>query len=194
MRAQSLLTFATALVAASIGASAAQAQELTRAVQRVELHGDAPAACVANGGRAANPVNASFQSTGPNSGTVLLPLFVDTATATTRGSSIEVAVPVICNTSHTITVRSANGGLLREGAAAARTGSGGFSEFQAYDVGLQWQQQVMRLGGATSSATLVYAQPAKGDLIVNITVPRGTAPLVAGTYSDSVVVEIRPAN
>ena len=49
MRAQSVLTFTTALVAASIGAGAAQAQELTRAVQRVELHGDAPAACVANG-------------------------------------------------------------------------------------------------------------------------------------------------
>ena len=190
-----VLSFSAYLIAALGTAGAAQAQELARAAARVELHGDAPAACVASAGRAANPVNASFQSTGPTSGTVMLPLFVDTTTATARGSSIEVAVPVICNASHTITVRSANGGLLREGAGPARAGtSGGFSEFQAYGVDLQWQQRKLRLGGARSSADLFYAQPAKGDLIVSITVPRGTTPLVAGTYSDTVVVEIRPAN
>lgn len=189
-----VLSLTAILTASLLSASGAQAQELARAEQRVELHGNAPAACVANAGRAANPVNASFQSTGPNSGTVMLPLFVDAATATTRGSSIEVAVPVICNASHTITVRSANGGLLREGAGPARAGSGGFSEFQAYGVDLQWQQRVLRLGAGRSSAALSYPQPARGDLIVAITVPRGTAPLVAGTYSDTVVVEIRPAN
>ena len=67
-----ILSFTAILTAALSSASGAHAQELARAEQRVELNGNAPAACVANAGRAANPVNASFQSTGPNSGTVML--------------------------------------------------------------------------------------------------------------------------
>ena len=158
------------------------------------MRGDAPVGCIANAARASNQRNATYQDNGPTGGVVVFPNLVDETTAATRESSIELAVPVICNTSHQITVRSYNGGLVRLGANAARSGSGGFSEVQTYDVGLQWQQQTVRLGGQTPSAVISYNQPAKGDLIVDIAVPRGANPLVAGTYTDAVVVEIRPAN
>ncbi len=176
------------------GAGSAQAQLLDRAEQRLELQGDAPAGCVANAARASNLRNATYQDNGPTGGVVTFPNLVDETTAATRESSIELALPVVCNTSHQITVRSFNGGLVRLGANAARSGSGGFSEMQTYDVGLQWQQRRAQLGGATASAAIAYNQPAKGDLIVDIAVPRGSNPLVAGTYTDAVVVEIRPAN
>jgi hypothetical protein len=189
-----IVTIVAAALTGAMGASAAQAQDLSRTTQQLHMQGDAPVGCVANAARASNQRNASYQDNGPTGGVVVFPNLVDEATAATRESSIELSVPVVCNTSHNITVRSYNGGLVRLGANAARSGSGGFSEQQNYDVGLQWQQQTVKLSGATPSAAIFYNQPAKGDLIVDIAVPRGINPLVAGTYTDAVVVEIRPAN
>lgn len=193
MRASTSTLVAVSL-ALAFGATAASAQELNRASRRIEMHGDAPAGCVANSARASKQIGATYQDNGPTGGVVVFPNLVDETTAATRGSSIELAVPVVCNTSHLITVRSYNGALVRLGANAARSGSGGFSEMQTYDVGLQWQGQTIQLGTQSSGAALSFDQPAKGDLIVDIAVPRGTNPLIAGTYTDAVVVEIRPSN
>jgi len=193
MRAPATTLLSAALVLA-FSASGAMAQDVTHATQRLELHGDAPAGCVANSARASKQVGTLYQDNGPTGGVVTFPNLVDETTAAARASSIELALPVVCNTSHLITVRSYNGALVRLGANAARGGSGGFSEMQTYDVGLQWQQRTVQLGTQTASAAISYNQPAKGDLIVDIAVPRGTNPLVAGTYTDAVVVEIRPSN
>ena len=182
------------ILAAVLGAAPAQAQELNRASQRLELLGDAPVGCIANSARASGLRNATFQDNGPSGGVVVFPQLVDGTTAMARESAIELAVPVVCNTSHTVTVRSYNGGLLRQGAQGTGRSSGGFSEFQAYQVGVQWQGQRVQVGGQSGSASIAWGQPAKGDLTVDITVPQGTAPLVAGTYTDAVVVEILPAS
>jgi spore coat protein U-like protein len=181
------------LAVSALTAVPAQAQELNRGTQWLELAGSADPACVAGSGRAVRQDNASYQDGGPSGGTVVITEMVDPTTAASRGSAIELALPLTCNTSHTITVRSYNGGLLRDGASAANQ-AGGFSEFQGYGVTMAWQSQSLQIGGATGTATLAYAQPAKGDLVVDIAVPRGTQPLVAGTYRDAVVVEIRPSN
>jgi len=182
------------LFAALMGTGTAQAQQLDSASQKLEMLGDAPVGCVANSARATSQVNATFQSNGPSGGVVVFPALVDQTTATARASSIALALPVVCNTSHRVTLRSSNGGLLREGANPGRNATGGFSEFQAYDVSVEWQGQSASIGGASASASLAQGQPAKGDMRIDIAVPQGTRPLVAGTYTDSVVVEIRPAN
>lgn len=171
----------------------AQAQELNRGTQRLELLGAAAPACVAGSARAGRQVNATYQDGGPSNGSVVIPVLVDPTTAATQGSSIQLNLPVVCNTSHTINVRSYNGGLLRDGANGNRN-TGGFSQFQGYDVLVAWQSATARLGGDGSTASLAYGQPAKGDLVIDIAVPKGTQPLVAGTYRDAVVVEIRPSN
>ncbi len=186
-------TLLSAALALAFSASGALAQDVTHATQRLELHGDAPAGCVANSARASKQVGTVYQDNGPTGGVVTFPNLVDESTAAARASSIELALPVVCNTSHLITVRSYNGALVRQGAGGANS-AGGFSESQAYNVDLQWQNLTAQLGGASSNAAIAYGQPAKGDLIVDIAVPRGTQPLVAGTYTDAVVVEIRPTN
>lgn len=183
------------LLAASLGAHAAQAQQLDRSSQQLELFGDAPVACVANSARVTSATNATFQSTGPSGGSVVFPLLVDTTTATARASSIGLALPVICNSSHRVTLRSENGGLLRQGGSRTGNANRGFTEFQAYGVSVQWQGQSASVGnGGSNSAALAQSQPAKGDVQLEIAVPQGTQPLVLGTYTDTVVVEIRPAN
>ena len=181
------------IAAMTLGAVPAQAQELNRGTQRLEMIGDAGVACVAGTARPVRQDNATWQDGGPSGGRVVIVNLVDPNTATTRGSTMEVAVPLVCNAAHSITLRSFNGGLLREGSNGNR-GTGGFSQFQTYDVSVAWQSQTARVGGATTSASLTQGQPAKGDLVVDIVVPRGTTPLVAGTYTDAVVVEIQPVN
>ncbi len=186
-------TLLSAAVALAFSATGAMAQDTTHATQRLELHGDAPAGCVANSARASKQIGTTYQDNGPTGGVVTFPLLVDESTATARASSIELAVPVVCNTSHVITVRSYNGAFIRVGAGGANS-TGGFSESLGYDVGLQWQDLTAQLTPSSTNAAIAYGQPAKGDLIVDIAVPRGTRPLVAGTYTDAVVVEIRPTN
>lgn len=187
MRALSLMIVAVAAVAAP-----AQAQELSRGTQRLELVGAAQVGCVAGAARPGRQVNATFQDGGPAGGTVVIPVMVDPNTAATLGSSIELSLPVVCNTSHSISVRSYNGALTRDGANGRA--AGGFAESQVYGVAVTWQNQTARIDGTNRTAAFAWPQPAKGDVTVDIEVPRGTAPLVAGAYRDAVVVEIRPAN
>ncbi|MFM5950935.1 MAG: hypothetical protein ACKOPM_17175 [Novosphingobium sp.] len=186
-------TLLTAALAIAFSATGAMAQDTTHATQRIEFHGDAPAGCVANSARASKQIGTIYQAEGPTSGLVTFPNLVDESTATARASSIELAVPVVCNTSHYITVRSFNGALVRQGAGGANS-AGGFSESLGYNVGLQWQDLTAQLNSSNTNTAIAYGQPAKGDLIVDIAVPRGSQPLVAGTYTDAVVVEIRPSN
>lgn len=181
-------------LAAVMGAGAAQAQQLDRDSQQLELRGDAPVACVANSARATNQVNATFQNTGPSSGVVVFPTLVDQSTAAARASSIALSLVIVCNSSHQVSLRSSNGGLRREGSNPGRNATGGFSEFQTYGVSFEWQGKTTAIGSGLTSATLSHGSPAKGDMLINLAVPPGGQPLVAGTYTDTVVVEIRPAN
>ena len=87
----------------------AQAQELNRASQRLELAGNAPVACVISSPNVGAQANASFVSTGASSGQVNITEFVDPANATSRASAIELNLPMVCNASHSVRISSANG-------------------------------------------------------------------------------------
>ena len=180
------------LIAAALALPAsAQAQELTRATQKLELTARAPVACVISPATVSNAANASYSNTGASSGQVSITQLVDGTTAAPRASSIELSLPVVCNASHRVELRSANGGLQRAGA----TGRGGaFREFLAYSVGLDWAGQSVQLDTASRSANINATQPGKGEMVIRIATPAGGGPLVAGQYSDSIVVEVQPAN
>lgn len=186
MRKLSFMTLAILALPAS-----AQAQELTRSSQRLELAAEAPVACVISQPTVGNQSNASFATTGASSGQVNITQLVDAQSAQPRASSIELSLPVVCNASHQVRVTSANGGLRRAGATAA---GGGFQQFLAYSVGIDWSGQTVDFNTSNTNATLDASRPAKGTMIIRIATPAGGAPLVAGQYSDSIVVEVQPAN
>lgn len=185
---------AVTLFALAVLAVPAQAQELSRGSQQLQFAADAPVACVVGTARASGQRNASFADNGARGGQITFPNLVNDQTATARASGIDLAVGVICNASHRITVRSSNGGLLRQGAQGAGLGRGGFAQFQAYNVGLEWQGQSVAIGGQAGNASVSQAGPGMGDLHINVAVPAGTTPLVAGTYTDAIVVEVKPAS
>jgi hypothetical protein len=182
------------LIAAILAVPAgAQAQDQERASQRLELNAVSPVACVISQPSVGNQANASFSATGASSGQVAITQFVDPQNAAPRASSIELNLPLVCNASHRVRITSANGGLLRAGASGRGQG-GGFREFVAYTVGIDWSGQSIEMLTSNNNANINASQPGKGDMTIRIATPAGGGPLVAGQYSDSIVVEVQPAN
>ncbi len=171
-------------------ANPAIAQENDTSNRRLEMIGEAPAACVLGQPTAVNAVNASFTIGDRTSGTIGIPEFIDLQTAETLASSIDLEFPVTCNASHSVTLRSTNGGMLREGAPSnAARSTGGFREFVGYDMQLGWAGKQIDLGSETTSAEIDAGQPAKGELVLRVATPAGSGPLVAGQYSDAIIIE-----
>lgn len=172
-------------------ASAASAQDGPTARNDIEIAAEAPGACLIAAGPTASGQNASFTS-GANGGQMRILQLVDPLTAEVTPADISLALPVICNASHSVVVRTTRGGLTRDGVAAPA--APGFRNQVPYQLAVGW-------AGATSSQTsaspgIVIDQPgaAAGDLQLNISIPEGGAPLVAGAYSDQVVIELRVAS
>lgn len=183
------------LIAATLAlpASQAQAQEIDRAIQQLEMSGLAPVACVISQPSVGAQTNASFSPTGAASGQVNITEFVNPQDASSRASAIELNLPLVCNASHSVRVTSSNRGLLRAGASGTGP-SGGFAQYLPYTVGLDWSGQSINLLTSNSAASINASQPGRGEMIIRIATPAGGGPLVAGQYSDSIVVEVQPTN
>lgn len=173
-------------------AAPAQAQVTDTTSQRLELIGNAPAACVFSTPTASNGSNASFTATSANSARINITQLVDNQNATSLASSIELSLPMVCNASHRVVVRSTNGGLARLGGNSR--GSGGFVEFLAYRFGIGWAGQNLDRSSDTGEVIVDAGEPAKGEVRLRITTPAGSGPLVAGQYNDSIVIEVQAAN
>ena len=176
---------------APAGLAAQPAAELSQG--RLEIQGTAYPACVIKGPTSAVGTNMRFDPAGPTAGQIGITEFVD-ANAVSRGGTIDIALPVVCNSAHRVIVRSSNGGLRRQGAAAAVQGNQ-FVQFFPYRVTTQWGGQAGQLttdqGGAL---TIDTGEARAGQLGLQISLAAGGRPLVAGTYSDQIVVELQAAN
>lgn len=170
-------------------AAAAQTVEPSRG--RLEILGTSQPACVLGAASTVAGNNMTFQPLSNVSGAVRITEFADN-NAVSRGGSIDVILPLICNAAHRVTVRSGNGGLQRAGAPAP---AGPFREFVPYQVSTTWGSQ--QIGFTTNEGgPLVITSPEArvGQLAVSIRVPAGGPPLVAGIYGDQIVLEVEAAN
>lgn len=188
-----IAAFAAALAGAG---TVAQAQNFSESDQELEMVGEAPAACVLRAPSATAGVNASFDPTGPTSGELRIIQMVNPTTAEPLPTSITLALPVVCNASHRIELRSQNGGLLRDqGNARNRQSGSGFGEFVTYRVGLAWAGQQRDVTSEEARNLSIDAfRGAAGDAVLNVSLPGGGGPLVAGRYSDAIIVEFLVAN
>lgn len=182
----------TLVIAAAIAApGAAFAQDSVFATGRLEIAGIAPNACVirtAGGGVGANAV---FEPTSTSSGRIRIVDLVDPATAQSRGATMDLTVPVICNGPHRVTLRSGNGGLRREGAATG----GPFASTLPYTYDLVWAGNQSSASSDAGAPLVIDATGARaGQLSLSVNVARGGQPLVAGTYADQIVLEFQSAN
>lgn len=172
-------------------ATAATPQTVGR--QQIEVAATAAPACSISTGNAVGSQNASFQSAGTSGGTVAITAFADPETAQANPASVQVEIPVICNSAHAVSIRSANGGMLRTGGTT--TAMGGFIQFLPYAVQLDWVGQSLSGQSDNQGAlSMRVPNPGQGLLTVDIAIAPGQAPLVAGAYADTLQIEITAAN
>lgn len=182
------------IAAVPIAVPAAAQTAATTSTQRLELIGTAPAACTISAARVGSAVNAAYVSTGASTGRIDITQFVDLQTAQARPSSIELSLPVICNGAHHVAVRSRNGGLSRGGGAINQRGATGFAEYLDYDLGVRWAGQTQGRTSAQGGIDIASDQPGSGDFVIRVSTTDRGSPLVAGQYSDAIVIEFQPAN
>lgn len=177
---------------ALLAPSAVAAQEtFDPSLGRVEILGTADPACVIRAPSAAVGTNMRFEPLSASAGQIGITEFVD-QNAVSRGGSIEINLPVICNSAHRVVVRSGNGGLRRVGATVQ---AGPFAQFVPYSVAAQWGGQQALLATNQGGSVLIDSGQARAGLVgLTISVAAGGQPLVAGTYSDQIVVELQAAN
>jgi hypothetical protein len=184
------LTFLAA--AALLVPAASIAQTPQSGGGRLELVGEAPSACVIRGPSAVNAVNATVEETGADSSRIRIVQMVDNASAEARPVAVDLSLPIICNSPHRLTVRTANGGLLRAGAPAP-TPQVGFVEFLPYQLQANWAGQEVR-GGSRAGLGIDSASGRAGQMLLSVNVPPGGPRLAFGTYSDDIIIEFQAAN
>lgn len=161
--------------------------------QQLEIVGSSAPSCLIQPGVTAQGSNATFQADSASAGTVQIGQFADASTAQANAMQIRLTLPLICNSAHSIVLHSRNGGMLRIG--GSRTTSGAFGEFLPYRVSSDW-------AGMTGSArsddakNLQFNVPngGQGLLTVDIAIDKGTAPLVAGSYEDTLQIDVAASN
>ena len=183
-----------AALAAVLPAPPALAQSQPQPITaHLDLVGEAPAACLMKPAANASGTNASFESISTTTGRIRIDQLANQNDATPLGATIRVELPIICNAPHRIVLRSGNGGLRREGAAVANTGT--FRQLLPYRLGVRWGADQSEHGTDEGAPIVIAAGgPRSGDLAVLFTLASGGAPLVAGNYTDEIVLEVQVAD
>lgn len=184
-----------AILAAAISLAAvpaAQAQELEQSDQRLDIFAQALPACVLNSPTGGEGSNAVFTATSATAGQIDIVQLVDPSTATSLASSMRVDLPVVCNASHRVLLRSNNGGLLRTGAGVNQRGGSGFAEFLPYRIALNWAGQTLDRSSDQGDAQIIAGRPATGMVEIRVSTASNQGPLIAGQYSDSIILEFQP--
>ncbi|EJL22140.1 hypothetical protein PMI01_05025 [Caulobacter sp. AP07] len=190
---------ALVLIAATLAATTAPlatwaqtASTGDRASSSLDLFGRAPSACVLSPPAAAAGSNASFSAQGGQAGVVRFTQFVDPQTAQPRAASISLAFPVVCNSAHRLTVRTDGTGLTRATGAAPAPG---FRDRLGFQLSADWAgARAVGSSAALTPIDLRTANGAAGQMNLVVDVAGGGAPLVAGDYSGTLVVELEASN
>lgn len=181
--------------AALLAAAPAFAQTTTVGEGRLDMTGTAPSTCLVQAPQAAVGTNTTFSSGNTQQGQVTITQLADPQTAVAKEATISVALPAICNSAHHVTVTSLNRGLLRAGGVASQTSTNGFREFIPYSVTASWAGQTATGQSLTGTPVNITTQDgAAGQVSLTIEVPGGGDPLIAGTYSDSLTIELQVAS
>lgn len=154
--------------------------------QPLQVNADVPVRCKLSTPSAGMSLNTSFSPNG-NGGDIALTQLVDPNTSMTQAAEGSVLVPITCTGAHTLTVTS-RGGLTNQNATAA----GGFATHVNYALTASWGGTTETSETSGSALTLDVSQggPQTGNLTIAVSLPPGRGPLVAGTYTDEIVIQL----
>jgi len=159
----------------------------TVAAQPLQVNGDVPVRCKLSPPAAGTSVNTSF-APNSNGGDLTLTGLVDPDTALTRATESVIQIPIICSGAYSLTITS-QGGLSNQNASAP---SGGFATHVNYLLSANWAGATQSVETAGSAVTLDLSQSGSqaGNLSIDFSLPAGRGPLVAGTYTDEITIQL----
>lgn len=105
------------------------------------------------------------------------------------GAQVVLTLESACNQSHTLSLDSVRGGMTNGETAP----NGQFRTVLPYSVTLSWAGVTQTFSSADPALAAAIGSAARGPLTVSITIPSGGTPLVAGAYSDQLVLELGAA-
>ena len=191
MRILKLLCLAT--TAAALGTSPVLAQVTDS--DTINLSGTQAQTCTLGAFSAGVPTG-DFAFTAPAA--VSLTGTMSSSTAMRAAGSISLDAAAMCNYKHFVSVRQTSGGLIK--ALDVVPAQGTFVRQQGYDATVTWAGKTVTASSSdvTSAPTVApitstsseIAGAASGTLSLTLSVAASTSPVVAGAYTDSVVVQI----
>ena len=185
--------------AALLMAGAASAQTVSSKTMAVQ--GSAPQVCAVQSPTVA-ATGALVNFRGLNGTTLQIDQLTDPQTLATRAASVNISFSAVCNYPHRITLESLNNGLWRNasGGAGAPTG---FADGVPYTATLNWGDVVQRFEVNASSRRfsqffVLVDKATAGAILLRLDIQSGAsnlranAPLIAGTYQDTLRVTVEP--
>lgn len=164
--------------------AAAQAVDGAATVQTT-FRGGADPACRLGTPAASEAQNISVEALSPGAAELAISQLVGDA-GTSLGATIILEVAAVCNQAHVVTLTSRNGALT----TGAATASGPFRASLPYGVTVDWAGQQRVLNTEAGQISVDLPDAASGSVTVVIEIPPGGAPLVAGAYSDELILEL----
>jgi hypothetical protein len=135
-----------------------------------------------------------------NGTTLQVDQLVDSQTMTTRAASVDVSFEATCNLPHRIVLESQNNGLWRNVTGAPPSG---FADGVPYTATLTWglinsRFEVDASSRRTSEQSVLVDEATAGEILIRLAIQpgasnlRANAPLIAGTYQDTLRVTVEP--
>ena len=188
------------LAAAILAAGAAHAQDSGDNTRDMLVRGRVPQLCAVSTPTLAASGLINFRTL--NGGSLEVDQLTDPTTLSTRGASVELSFPAVCNFAHQIVLESQNNGLWRSelGMTPAPTG---FSDAVPYTATLIWGPVTSTFEADASSRqirdrTQSVDRPVAGQILLRLRIQPGAtnlqtnAPLVAGVYRDTLRLTVEP--
>lgn len=172
-----------AVTATSAGAQTAPDQTAQRPLG---FSGEVAAGCLLSTPTAPELNNATAVSLAPGSADIVVTQLVG-EDGVPIGAVVILALPSICNQAHTLRLNSLGGGLVNpeaDGDAAPFRGA------LPYGVQINWGDVIQTYETGDPALELSVGNAVAGQVTLTIQIPAGGAPLVAGVYSDQLVLEL----
>lgn len=189
-----ILLFAAVLVPAGAGA------QQTSAVRTIAVSGSAPNVCAVDAPLVAAGAQVNFR--GLNGSALQIDRLIDPETLSTKAASIEIGLNAVCNYPHRLTVETQNNGLWQTSEQTASPPQG-FARAVPYTATLTWALKDLRLDADAkvrqiADRSILIDQPAAGTIVLRLEIQPGAtdttanAPLLAGSYGDTLRVTVEP--
>lgn len=170
-------------------AAAGSAQAQTIPNRQIAFNGEAAPGCIMQSPTSPSADNASVTSPSPGAADIVIGRLVGDD-GVSVGATVILTLPAACNQAHRLSLASLNGGLANVDGTPV---GGPFRSLLPYTVAVNWGSGAQTYDSGTPGVTLSSGDAAAGSVTVIIEIPAGGAPLVAGAYSDQLVLELAAA-